>query len=105
MKKNLTLHTCVPLWLMASYLYYEYKDKNNAHYSLFDDTVFDSLAVFIYKNWKKITHPHKKLIRKDETKTAYYIKKYPSIVVAAAMQLKEELNGKLLELEIENDFR
>jgi len=38
------------------------------------------------ENWKKIRHPHKRLIKKKdlEAGTGYAIKKYPTIVMSSA---------------------
>ena len=64
----------VPLYLMMSYAYYE-EDKPIA-----SDSTFDEVSKLMLENWKKIKHPHKKLINLDNLKAGTYLGKYPTIV-------------------------
>ena len=64
----------VPLYLMMSYAYYE-EDKPIA-----SDSTFDKVSKLMLENWKKIKHPHKKLINLDNLKAGTYLGKYPTIV-------------------------
>lgn len=80
----------VQWYLILSYMYY-IEDE-----SLVSDTEYDTLCVRLLDNFDKIEHHHKYLISKEDLKagTAYTLSKkdYPSIVIGAAKQLKEELN-------------
>ena len=71
-KDNISLS--VPLYLMMSYAYYE-EDKPIA-----SDSTFDKVSKLMLENWKKIKHPHKKLINLDNLKAGTYLGKYPTIV-------------------------
>ena len=64
----------VPLYLMMSYAFYE-EDKPIA-----SDSTFDKVSKLMLENWKKIKHPHKKLINLDNLKAGTYLGKYPTIV-------------------------
>ena len=59
-KDNISMS--VPLYLMMSYAYYE-EDKPIA-----SDSTFDKVSKLMLENWKKIKHPHKKLINLDNLK-------------------------------------
>lgn len=82
------IHTSVPWYLMASYLYY-IEDV-----SLLTDCQYDTLCEFMHKNWKHIKHRHKSYILQASlvAGTGFYLKKgdYPMIVVNAAQQLAYE---------------
>ena len=71
-KDNISLS--VPLYLIMSYAYYE-EDKPIA-----SDSTFDKVSKLMLENWKKIKHPHKKLISTDNLKAGTYMGTYPSIV-------------------------
>tara|TARA_R100001510_G_C7511164_1_gene110750 strand:+ start:232 stop:516 length:285 start_codon:yes stop_codon:yes gene_type:complete len=71
-KDNISMS--VPLYLMMSYAYYE-EDKPIA-----SDSTFDKVSKLMLENWKKIKHPHKKLINLDNLKAGTYLGKYPTIV-------------------------
>ena len=77
---QISIHRLVPIYLMSSYLYYK-KDTNKL-----SDEEFDMLCKRMLENWKKIRHPHKRLIKKKdlEAGTGYAIKKYPTIVMSSA---------------------
>tara|TARA_R100001086_G_C11644206_1_gene205396 strand:- start:243 stop:461 length:219 start_codon:yes stop_codon:yes gene_type:complete len=70
---------------MSSYLYYE-RDTN-----VLSDGEYDTLCQRLLAEWKDITHPHKKFLKKGSLKagTGYNIKKYPTMVKSAAMLWKE----------------
>ena len=75
----------VAFYLMSSYLYYE-RDTN-----VLSDGEYDTLCQRLLAEWKDITHPHKKFLKKGSLKagTGYNIKKYPTMVKSAAMMWKE----------------
>ena len=72
---------CVSWYLMASYLYYK------TNFQIMTDSEYDLIGLVIYKNWDKITHPHKKFItiEKDNI-SGFNIVDYPKIVEGAALQ-------------------
>ena len=55
------------------------------------DGEYDTLCQRLLAEWKDITHPHKKFLKKGSLKagTGYNIKKYPTMVKSAAMLWKE----------------
>jgi hypothetical protein len=57
-----------------------------------NDSQYDLIGQEIYKNWNKITHPHKKLItiEKDNI-SGFNITNYPKIVESAALQVLKNL--------------
>ncbi len=72
----------VQYFLMASYLYYNLNTEPPM-----SDAEFDTLCRRLYDEWDDIKHYHKHLIDRESLKagTGYYIKKYPTIVIGAAM--------------------
>ena len=79
---------CISWALMASFLYYK-EDKN-----LMTDEQFDQLMRRIFKDWKKIKHPHKKLFaeNKKTNNISGFNLEYPLIVKGAAFQLEKKLS-------------
>ena len=75
----------VSWYLMSAYLYYYCDDR------VITDYEFDTLAQVILKNWKTITHPHKKLLKLGDLKagTGYAIKP-TQMIINAAQQWKQE---------------
>ena len=82
---EISIDRCVAFYLMSSYLYYE-RDTN-----VLSDGEYDTLCQRLLAEWKDITHPHKKFLKKGSLKagTGYNIKKYPTMVKSAAMLWKE----------------
>ena len=82
---EISIDRCVAFYLMSSYLYYE-RDTN-----VLSDGEYDTLCQRLLAEWKDITHPHKKFLKKGSLKagTGYNIKKYPTMVKSAAMMWKE----------------
>jgi len=81
-------NACIPWALMACFLYYK-RDE-----SLMSDSQFDQLMHRIFKEWKKIKHPHKKLFaenKKTNTTTGFDIE-YPWITQGAAFNIKKKLS-------------
>lgn len=78
----------VSWYLMSSYLYY------HEDVSVITDHEFDTLATVILKEWKNITHPHKKLLKKGDLKagTGFAIK-HTTMIKCAALQWKNEMKG------------
>ena len=77
----------VPLYLMMSYAYYE-EDKPIA-----SDSTFDKVSKLMLENWKKIKHPHKKLINLDNLKAGTYLGKYPTIVKDTLEMIRKRYNN------------
>ena len=77
----------VPLYLMMSYAYYE-EDKPIA-----SDSTFDKVSKLMLENWKKIKHPHKKLINLDNLKAGTYLGKYPTIVKDTLEMVRKRYNN------------
>lgn len=75
----------VAWWLMASYAYYR------CNISLLKDQTFDWLGHWIQDNWDTIKHPNKRLIKRNATFTGYYVRRYPTRVMAATWQLIDAL--------------
>jgi NAD-dependent DNA ligase len=87
-KTTMTDKQLIPYYLMSCYLYYV-KNEN-----VLNDKEFDELCQRLYEKWDLISHPHKKLIIKENLKaqTGYSIK-FPTIVKVCAMEwLKEQKN-------------
>ena len=82
---EISIDRCVAFYLMSSYLHYE-RDTN-----VLSDGEYDTLCQRLLAEWKDITHPHKKFLKKGSLKagTGYNIKKYPTMVKSAAMMWKE----------------
>lgn len=82
---GISVNRCVALYLMSSYLYYR-KDTN-----VLSDGDFDAICQRLLAEWKSITHPHKKFLKKVSLKagTGYNIKRYPTIVMSAAEKWKD----------------
>ena len=77
----------VPLYLMMSYAYYE-EDKPIA-----SDSTFDKVSKLMLENWKKIKHPHKKLINLDNLTAGTYLGKYPTIVKDTLEMIRKRYNN------------
>ena len=77
----------VPLYLMMSYAYYE-EDKPIA-----SDSTFDKVSKLMLENWKKIKHPHKKLINLDNLKAGTYFGKYPTIEKDTLEMVRKRYNN------------
>ncbi len=71
-KENINM--AVPLYLMMSYAYYKQDDP------IVEDATFDEVAKILLKNYDKIKHHHKELIKKDSLKAGTYLGVYPTIV-------------------------
>ena len=82
---EISIDRCVAFYLMSPYLYNE-RDTN-----VLSDGEYDTLCQRLLAEWKDITHPHKKFLKKGSLKagTGYNIKKYPTMVKSAAMMWKE----------------
>ncbi len=76
----------VPLFLMASYLYYQ------LDVSLFSDLEFDKMCAFMLQEWSSIHHHHKALISEDDLRagSGFGIPVYPERVKGAATRLAQE---------------
>ena len=72
-KDNISLS--VPLYLIMSYAYYE-EDKPIA-----SDSTFDKVSKLMLENWKKIKHPHKKLISTNNLKAGTYTVSYTHLTL------------------------
>jgi len=81
---EISINRCVALYMMSSYLYYK-KDTN-----VLSDGDFDAICKRLLAEWKDITHPHKKFLKKGslEAGTGFNIKKYPAIVRSSAERWK-----------------
>lgn len=83
----------VPVMLMASYLYY-CRDLDPP----LSDQDFDQICKLALDNWKKVKHPHKRLIKRSnlEAGSLYNLveRKYPLIVRGAALLWYDLQNGK-----------
>ena len=78
----------IPLFLIASYAYYEKKE------TLMADETFDLLAARILAEWDSLDHPYKSLISKENLQTqSTYDLSYPESIVAQAQALLAELKG------------
>ena len=73
----------IPYYLMASYAYYKEDDP------ILSDGVYDTLAKRITENWIFIDHYHKNLIKLDDLSAGSYLGEYPSIVIGALENLRE----------------
>lgn len=75
---------CVPYLIMASYLYYIMDEAPPL-----EDYAFDRLCRIAARNWSRIQHPHKRLIKRAwlDAGSLYQLrpKDYPLRVRAAAM--------------------
>ena len=58
---EISIDRCVAFYLMSSYLYYE-RDTN-----VLSDGEYDTLCQRLLAEWKDITHPHKKFLKKGRT--------------------------------------
>jgi hypothetical protein len=56
--------------------------------AIISDYIYDKIGIILGENYEKIIHPHKYLIKKDFTKSGFYIKDYPSIVKYSSIDLK-----------------
>lgn len=77
----------VSWYLMSAYGYYV-KD-----YPIISDGMFDKLANIILDNYKKIKHPHKKLISEEDLKAGTLLLKeedYPDMCKSAYTRLVRE---------------
>jgi len=81
---EISINRCVALYMMSSYLYYK-KDTN-----VLSDGDFDAICKRLLAEWKDITYPHKKFLKKGslEAGTGFNIKKYPAIVRSSAERWK-----------------
>ena len=73
----------IPYYLMASYAYYKDDDP------ILTDGVYDALAKRILENFMFIAHRHKDLIKLDDLSAGSYLGEYPSIVIGALENLRE----------------
>jgi len=83
----------VPWFLMASYAYYDLKDD------IMSDCEFDYITILLKKNWKKVKHPHKKLITLDmlNASTGYSIK-YTNMIKYATTDYLEYLASQKADI-------
>ena len=91
-KENVNM--TVPLYLMMSYAYYKQDDP------IAEDATFDEVAKILLKNYDKIKHHHKELIRKDSLKAGTYLGVYPTIVKDTVEMVRKKIYmlGKLVKL-------
>lgn len=75
-------NAAVSWWMMSCYAYYVEDDP------ILSDGLFDELCATIKKNWKKITHVHKRFIEKEAVGSGFYVKEYPASVVGAVRHLR-----------------
>ncbi len=72
----------VPLYLMASYAYYE---EDNP---ILSDSDFDYLSKIMLDNWNCIEHYHKSLVSEDMLRAGTYLGDYPLIVKEATKRYR-----------------
>lgn len=82
------INMTVPWYIMAAYAYYVEDDP------ILSDTMFDSLAKKILKNWDTIEHFHKHHLNEDMLVGGTYLGDYPSRVEGAIKELKNIYFGK-----------
>ena len=82
-KENVNM--TVPLYLMMSYAYYKQDNP------IAEDATFDEVAKILLKNYDKIKHHHKELIRKDSLKAGTYLGVYPTIVKDTVEMVRKKL--------------
>ena len=79
---ELSINRCFGFYLMASYLYYIHDE------SMLLDEEYDAICKRLYKEWKNITHVHKKIVKKTylQTGSGFSIKEheYPLITRSTA---------------------
>lgn len=84
-------NAAVSWYMAASYSYYYLDDP------FITDSAYDELAKYILKNYKKLTHSHKKFITKDDLRCGSLQcaeKDYPTIVKCVANRLNERLQKR-----------
>jgi len=81
-------HMVVPLYLMASYAYYEEDDP------IFSDSYYDELAKTMLANYDTIKHHHKHLISIDDLEAGSYLGTYPGIVKGALHHWRYKIEGR-----------
>ena len=86
----------VPLYLVASFLYYVRND------SVMTDSAYDDCCNRLHREWRNITHPHKAIIDPEAlaSTTGFYLKHedYPSIIRATALEFLNHCeNGTIYE--------
>lgn len=71
----------VPILLISSYLYYIYGDSTPL-----SDAEYDKLCRILYDKWDEVTHPHLKLIDKEdlEAGSLYRLRDYPQMTICAS---------------------
>ena len=82
----------VSLYLMASYLYYCAEHHN----PILSDNAYDLVCLKLARHWDDITHPHKHLIRLEDSRVSsnFTMREddYPLIVRNAAYRLSRYPN-------------
>ena len=74
-------HQLVPFYLMSCYLYY-IEDS-----PVLKDSEFDALTRRLVAEWDHVQHYHKKLLKRSEVGSGFYLKgRYPLRVKSAAIQ-------------------
>lgn len=75
----------IPYFLMASFLYYHHE------ISLMPDSEFDALCKRLLGCWRKVRHPHKRLVKRADLEAgsgyAIPLRKYPLMTKSAAFAL------------------
>lgn len=75
-------NSAVSWWMMACYAYYVEDDP------ILSDGLFDEICNTIKKNWRKITHEHKRFIDREMVGSGFYVKDYPDRVMGALRHLR-----------------
>jgi len=87
---NRNMNLLVPYYIMMAYRYYECDDP------IVSDSLFDSTAKKLLKNWENITHYHKDYLNTDMLEAGTYIGEYPSIVSGASYAVGSKMFEKRL---------
>ena len=87
---NGNIHLLVPYYLMMAYRYYEKDDP------IVSDSLFDSTAKKLLKEWENISHYHKEYLNTDMLEAGTYSGQYPSIVSGASYAVSDKIFGKRL---------
>lgn len=85
---NGSYNVLVAWYLITSHLYY------HRDISIISDSKFDWVCKKLLKHWKRIEHPHKKYIDKDQLRagTGFYLRQQdlPSMMILAAISLHQQ---------------
>jgi NAD-dependent DNA ligase len=86
-----SMNLLVPFYIMMSYRYYEKDDP------IVSDSLFDSTAKKLLKNWENIQHFHKDYLNKDMLAAGTYSGSYPEIAKSASYSVSSKVFQKRLK--------